>query len=69
MDVTTLAEFIQQVGFPVVMCCLLFYQNMKSTEALKNNTTAIESMRTFMEVKFGEKILNDQEKEVERLEG
>lgn len=61
MDVTNLAQFIQQVGFPVVMCVLLFYQNTKSTEALNNNTTAIESMRIFIETKFGEKILMEQE--------
>lgn len=58
-DITTL---ISTVGFPIVCCGVLFYQNWKEgsahkeemnqiTKALENNTLAIQKMVTLLEVK------------------
>lgn len=39
---------ISTVGFPIVMCLIIFYQNEKTIEALKttidNNTTIIKEL-------------------------
>lgn len=55
MDITILGEFINQYGFPIVCCGVLFYLNYKQqqrhkeesdkwTEALNNNTKVMERL-------------------------
>ena len=55
MDIAALGEFVNQYGFPVVCCVVLFYLNyrqqqqhkdesIKWTEALNNNTKVMERL-------------------------
>ena len=55
MDFQTIAQFIGQVGFPIAVCCYLFYSKEKDAErhkeemdkitaALNNNTLAIQHL-------------------------
>lgn len=55
MDFQTIAQFIWQVGFPIAVCCYLFYSKEKESvrhteemakmnEALNNNTLAIQHL-------------------------
>ena len=55
MDFQTIAQFIGQVGFPIAVCCYLFYSKEKESlrhteemnkmnEALNNNTLAIQHL-------------------------
>ena len=46
--VTTISTFISSVGFPIVACCLVFYQNNKLTETLSKNTEAILELKTII---------------------
>ena len=46
--VTTISTFISSVGFPIVACCLMFYQNNKLTETLSKNTEAILELKTII---------------------
>lgn len=62
MTVQEIITAISTVGFPIVCCGVLFYQNWKEdsahkeemnqiTKALENNTLAIQKMITLLEVK------------------
>ena len=46
--VNTILTSISTVGFPIVMCLIIFYQNEKTIEALKttidNNTSIIKAL-------------------------
>lgn len=46
--VNTILTGISTVGFPIVMCLIIFYQNEKTIEALKttvdNNTSIIKEL-------------------------
>ena len=46
--VNTILTGISTVGFPIVMCLIIFYQNEKTIEALKttidNNTSIIKAL-------------------------
>lgn len=49
MDFNTILQAVSSVGFPIVACGVLFYQNNKLTETITNlkdtiadNTTAIK---------------------------
>lgn len=55
MDFTTISQFIGSLGFPIAVCCYMFYsmekeresrkQEMdKLTEALHNNTLVIQKL-------------------------
>lgn len=55
MDVNTLTQLIGSLGFPIVCCIALFWQNAKQsekhdeelrkiTEALNNNTVALTAL-------------------------
>lgn len=55
MDIAMIGEFINQYGFPIVCCGVLFYLNYKQqqrhkeesdkwTEALNNNTKVMERL-------------------------
>ena len=46
--VTTISTFISSVGFPIVACCLMFYQNNRLTETLSKNTEAILELKTII---------------------
>lgn len=62
MTMQDIMTAISTVGFPIVCCGVLFYQNWKEdnahkeemnqiTKALENNTLAIQKMITLLEVK------------------
>lgn len=44
-DITTL---ITTVGFPIAACIALFWQNLKMSEMITNNTTAILELTTII---------------------
>ena len=59
MDINMLTQLIGSLGFPIVCCAYLFWENHKQrekhaekeeqlTEALNNNTLAIEKMITLL---------------------
>lgn len=59
MDVATITQFIGSLGFPIVACCAMFYmydkqvklhqaETEKFTEAINNNTLAIEQLTAFI---------------------
>lgn len=50
-DITTL---ISTVGFPIVACVALYMQNVKMTETIQHNTTAIMELTTIIKDRFGE---------------
>lgn len=41
MDINTIGSFIGTVGFPIMACIALFYQNMKLIEAHKKESDDI----------------------------
>lgn len=49
MDLSTLVTFISSVGFPIVACCALFWQNTKMTDAINNNTQALRDLQRQIE--------------------
>jgi hypothetical protein len=55
--VKDIAEFIQNVGFPIAICCFLLFQNSKQDQynreqnaklqtAIENNTKTINKLQT-----------------------
>lgn len=44
-DITTL---ITTVGFPIAACIALFWQNIKMSETIQNNTEAILELTTII---------------------
>lgn len=44
-DITTL---ITTVGFPIVACIALFWQNIRMSETIQNNTSAIMELTTII---------------------
>ena len=44
-DITTL---ITTVGFPIAACIALFWQNLKMSEMISNNTNAILELTTII---------------------
>lgn len=48
----TIIQLISNVGFPIAMCLLMFWQNTQMTKALDKNTEAIEGLKDL--VKGGE---------------
>lgn len=64
MDVTAITQIISSLGFPIAVCCYMFYERGKEREAhavesqrwvdaLNQNTTAITKLCTFMEDREG----------------
>lgn len=37
-------NIISNVGFPIAMCLLMFWNNQKTSEAINNNTIAITKL-------------------------
>lgn len=53
MDITTVSQVISSVGFPIVMCIMLFMQMVKGVNSLKdcinNNTQVLTQLVTKLE--------------------
>lgn len=61
----TFVQFVQQMGFPIVICCYLLYdrrlsddahkeESIKMTEALNNNTLALSRILEVLRIGEGE---------------
>lgn len=66
MSVQDITQLIGSLGFPIVCCGVMFWQNLKQSqqhkeeskgfsEALNNNTLALQKLVTLMEVHSNEK--------------
>ena len=44
MDVNTITQIVSSVGFPIAACCVMFYQNSKMQETLKDVSIAMQSL-------------------------
>lgn len=44
MDLNALSQFIGTVGFPIFACCMMFVQNNKLQETLKNISVTMQKM-------------------------
>ena len=44
MDFSTISQAIGSVGFPIVACCVMFYQNSKLQDTLKEMTGTLVSI-------------------------
>lgn len=46
--VQLISNFISSVGFPIVACCLMFWQNSKLQETLSHNTETLAELKTLL---------------------
>ena len=46
MDYTTFSQLVSSLGFPIVCCIILFYQNKQLSEAINNNTNIISKLES-----------------------
>lgn len=44
MDITTVTQLIGSLGFPIVACCVMFYQNSELQKTLTELTTTLTTM-------------------------
>lgn len=49
MELNEVLQAISTVGFPIVACIALYYQNIKTTKALSDLTGAINELKIYME--------------------
>lgn len=45
MDFNEITQLIGAFGFPIFACCVMFYQNNKLQETLKDLAVTLEKMR------------------------
>lgn len=54
MDIQPVASMISTVGFPIVMCLIIYFkgneQNDKITEALNNNNVLLQKILTYLKM-------------------
>lgn len=46
MDMTAITTLISSVGFPIAACCVMFYQNGKMQETLKDVSVTMQTLVT-----------------------
>lgn len=44
MDITVLAQIVSSVGFPIAACCVMFFQNNKLQDTLKEIAVTMQKM-------------------------
>lgn len=44
MDINSISQMIGSLGFPIVCCCVMFYQNSKLQETLNEVVKALTTM-------------------------
>lgn len=44
MDITVIAQLVGSLGFPIVACAVMFYQNGKMQETLSQLTLTLSTM-------------------------
>ena len=47
-------SFISSVGFPIAMCCAMFYQMNKQSQIISDNTIAIQKLTDKLELKVAD---------------
>lgn len=55
MDITILAQVISSVGFPIAACCVMFFQNNKLQDTLKEIAVTMQKMADAIDDLEGEK--------------
>ena len=54
MDIQPVVNMISTVGFPIVMCLIIYFkgneQNEKITEALNNNNVLLQKILTYLKM-------------------
>lgn len=48
MSIQDITTFITTVGFPIAACIALFWQNIRMSETIQNNTSAILELTTII---------------------
>ena len=46
MDMTAITTLISSVGFPITACCVMWYQNSKMQETLKDVSVTMQTLVT-----------------------
>lgn len=49
MDVNELSQFISNVGFPIVACCVMFYLYYQLSNTVAGLNTTIEKLYTLID--------------------
>ncbi len=44
MDITVIAQIVSSVGFPIAACCVMFFQNNKLQDTLKEISVTMQKM-------------------------
>ena len=44
MDLTIIAQIVSSVGFPIAACCVMFFQNNKLQDTLKEIAVTMQKM-------------------------
>ena len=55
MDITTFAQIVSSVGFPIAACCVMFFQNNKLQDTLKDISVTMQKMADAIDDLEGEK--------------
>lgn len=55
MDITILAQVISSVGFPIAACCVMFFQNNKLQDTLKEIAVTMQKMADAIDDLEGDK--------------
>lgn len=55
MDITTFAQIVSSVGFPIAACCVMFFQNNKLQDTLKEIAVTMQKMADAIDDLEGEK--------------
>lgn len=48
MNIQDITSLITTVGFPIAACIALFWQNIRMSETIQNNTSAILELTTII---------------------
>lgn len=55
MDLTIIAQIVSSVGFPITACCVMFMQNNKLQDTLKEIAVTMQKMADAIDDLEGEK--------------
>ena len=55
MDITILAQVVSSVGFPIAACCVMFFQNNKLQDTLKEIAVTMQKMADAIDDLEGDK--------------
>ena len=55
MDITVFAQVVSSVGFPIAACCVMFFQNNKLQDTLKEIAVTMQKMADAIDDLEGDK--------------